>query len=74
MSVELEELRVLQAAEQVADGVWQQVARWDPFARKVVGEQIARAADSIGANIAEAYGRYHFGEEERQWLQSVPFL
>lgn len=63
LSVELEELRVLQAAEQVADGVWRQVARWDPFARKVVGEQMARAADSIGANIAEAYGRYHFGEK-----------
>jgi four helix bundle protein len=61
--VELEELRVLQTAEQVADGVWRQVAIWDQFARKVVGEQMARAADLIGANIAEAYGRYHYGEK-----------
>jgi four helix bundle protein len=63
VSVELEELRVLQAAEQVADGLWRQVVRWESFARKVVGEQMARAADSIGANIAEAYGRYHYGEK-----------
>lgn len=27
-----------------------------------MGKQLARAADSIGANIAEAYGRYHYGE------------
>ena len=25
--------------------------------------QLARSADSIGANIAEAFGRYHYGEK-----------
>ena len=63
MALRFEELRVLQAAEAVADGVWQQVVRWDRFARDVVGEQLARAADSIGANIAEAFGRFHYGEK-----------
>ena len=58
-----EDLRVLQAAEAVADGIWPQVVRWDPFAREVVGGQLAKAADSIGANIAEAFGRFHFGEK-----------
>lgn len=37
--------------------------RWDEFARDVVGKQLAKAVDSIGANIAECYGRFHFGEK-----------
>ncbi|MCL7452844.1 MAG: four helix bundle protein, partial [Anaerolineae bacterium] len=28
-----------------------------------VGKQLVRAVDSIGANIAEAYGRFHWGEK-----------
>jgi len=62
VALEFEELRVLQAAEAVADGVWEQVMGWKPFARDTVGKQLARAIDSIGANIAEAYGRFHYGE------------
>ena len=63
MSLKFEELRVLQAAEAVADGVWRRVVRWDAFARDVVGKQLARAGDSVGANVAEAYGRFHYGEK-----------
>ena len=58
-----EELKVLQVAEGIADEMWSQVTRWETFARDVVGGQLCRAADSIGANIAEAFGRYHFGEK-----------
>ena len=63
MALKFEELRVLQTAEAVADGIWRQVVRWDSFAREVVGGQLARAADSVGANIAEAFGRFHYGEK-----------
>lgn len=63
MATSLEELRVLQDAEKVADGIWNQVIGWDAFAREVVGGQLARAVDSIGANIAEAFGRFHYGEK-----------
>jgi four helix bundle protein len=63
MATSLEELRVLREAEAVADAVWHEVMRWEPFPRQVVGEQLARAADSIGANIAEAFGRFHYGEK-----------
>jgi four helix bundle protein len=62
-AMKFEELRVLKMAEAIADGIWRAVARWDLFARDVVGGQLAKAADSIGANIAEAFGRYHFGEK-----------
>jgi four helix bundle protein len=63
MATSLEELRVLREAEAVADAVWREVVRWEPFPRQVVGGQLARAADSIGANIAEAFGRFHYGEK-----------
>ena len=63
MTLKFEDLRVLQAAESIADSMWQQVVRWDAFARETVGKQMARATDSIGANIAEAFGRFHHGEK-----------
>jgi len=63
MVLKFEELEVLRAAEAVADGIWRRVVRWKPFARDVVGGQLAKAGDSIGANIAEAYGRFHYGEK-----------
>ena len=63
MGVGLEDLRVLRDAEVMANSIWRQVMEWEPFAREVVGGQLARAADSIGANIAEAFGRFHFGEK-----------
>jgi four helix bundle protein len=63
MALKFEELRLLQASEAVADGIWKQVVQWDPLIRDVVGKQIAKSADSIGANIAEAFGRFHYGEK-----------
>ena len=63
MATSFEDLRVLRAAETVADEVWRRVVKWDEFTRDVVGKQLTRAVDSIGANIAEAYGRFHYGEK-----------
>jgi four helix bundle protein len=37
--------------------------QWDEFAKDVVGKQMARSADSTGANIAESFGRFNFGEK-----------
>ncbi len=53
----------MRSAETIADKVWRTVVKWDEFARDVVGKQATRAVDSIGANIAEAYGRFHYGEK-----------
>jgi len=63
MPTSLEDVRVLKVIEEVADAIYKSSSRWDEFARDVVGKQIARAADSIGANIAESFGRFHFGEK-----------
>jgi len=63
MATSLEDLRILKSAEAIADAVWKRVAQWDEFARDVVGKQLARATDSIGANIAESFGRFNYGEK-----------
>ncbi|MBV6402446.1 MAG: hypothetical protein CNIPEHKO_02758 [Anaerolineales bacterium] len=63
MPTSLEDVRVLKSVEEVADAIYKIASRWDEFAKDVVGKQISRAADSIGANIAESFGRYHFGEK-----------
>jgi four helix bundle protein len=61
----IDDLEILQIAEQLSDKLWQEVVTWDHFAKDTVGKQLARSADSIGANIAEAFGRYHFGDRLR---------
>jgi len=39
--------------------VWDIVIQWDWFAKKTVGSQLVNAMDSISANVAEGFGRYH---------------
>ena len=55
----LEEKRMYSRAEAIADCIWEHTIRWTLFAQNTVGEQLTDAADSIGANIAEAGGRFH---------------
>ncbi|MCA1631935.1 MAG: four helix bundle protein, partial [Acidobacteria bacterium] len=55
-----ENLRVYRLAEKLADEVWNIVGGWDQFAKNTIGRQITRAADSVGANIAEGAGRGSF--------------
>ena len=62
---DFENLKVYQLSEVLADEIWCVVLGWDRFARDTVGTQIVRAADSIGANIAEGSGRGSFHYNSR---------
>lgn len=64
-SLKLEDLRVYQRAESLADIVWEVTSAWESFAKDTVGKQLVRAADSIGANLAEGYGRGSFLDNKR---------
>src|ERR1041384_251919 len=60
-----EELEVYRLSEKLADEIWGVVLKWPRFAQDTVGKQIVRAADSVGANIAEGDGRGTYVENRR---------
>lgn len=64
-SLSFEKLSVYQLAERLADDVWHIVVGWDHIAKETVGKQLIRAADSIGANIAEGSGRGSYQDNRR---------
>lgn len=64
-SESFENLNVYRAAEELADLIWEIAAEWDLFAKETVGKQLVRAADSVGANIAEGSGRQSFADNKR---------
>ena len=60
-----ENLRVYQLSEEISDLVWEIVLKWKRLAQDTVGKQLVKAADSIGANIAEGTGRGSYADNRR---------
>ena len=60
-----ENLRVYKLAEEIADLIWEIVSLWDYFAKITIGKQLVNSADSIGANLAEGYGRGSHADNRR---------
>ncbi len=58
----LENLEVYCIAVQISDLAWDVYVKLPQRFQYGIGQQFLRAADSIGANIAEGFGRYHFRE------------
>jgi four helix bundle protein len=63
MVTKMEDLQLLHSAELICDQIWTLVSAWNRFEKETVGTQLVRAVDSIGANIAESYGRFNYGEK-----------
>lgn len=58
--MELKELNVYKISRDISKVVW---AVYEKMAREnkiLIGQQLVRSSDSIGANIAEGYGRFHY--------------
>jgi four helix bundle protein len=58
--MELRDLEVYQIARALSDDAWSIYDRLNWQDKKVIGNQFIRAVDSVGANIAEGFGRFHF--------------
>jgi four helix bundle protein len=62
---EFRDLVAYKRAEALAGEIYGLVRAWDSFDRWTLGIQVVRAADSVGANIAEACGRWHAADQRR---------
>jgi four helix bundle protein len=60
-----EALDVYRLAENLGDRIWNIVSTWQNFPKNSLGYQLVKSADSIGANIAEGFGRFHFAENKQ---------
>lgn len=56
----LERLETYQLARQLSRTAWLVYLKLDWQQKKIIGDQYITATDSVGANIAEGYGRYHY--------------
>jgi four helix bundle protein len=78
----INKIAAYQTAFTLSNYIWKMVATWEKFERSTIGQQVVRSADSISANIAEGFGRYHkkdkikfyrysFGsmEETKDWIR-----
>lgn len=58
--MKLEDLEVYKLAREISGDAWEIYKDFPWETRKVIGDQFITAIDSIGANIAEGRGRFHF--------------
>ncbi|HEY3277351.1 MAG TPA: four helix bundle protein [Syntrophorhabdaceae bacterium] len=58
--MELEELQIYGIARELSRIGWNVYRELKNEYRFGIGRQYLEAADSVGANIAEGYGRYHY--------------
>lgn len=57
--MQLNDVNAYKLSFHLSNHIWNVVITWDYFAKDTVGKQFVRAVDSISANIAEGFGRYH---------------
>lgn len=63
--IPLQDLEVYRLARRRSSMAWVIYQRLTFQQRKVWGDQMLSAVDSVGANIAEGYARFHFSEKSR---------
>ncbi|MCD6569350.1 MAG: four helix bundle protein [Deltaproteobacteria bacterium] len=64
--MELNRLEVYKISREISKTAWNVYREMGNDVKFSIGQQFIRAVDSVGANIAEGYGRYHY-------LDSVKF-
>jgi len=68
--LELEGIVAYRIASVLSDYVWRIVFRWDWLNKRTLGVQFIEAVDSIAANIAEGFGRFHKKDKQKFYYNS----
>ncbi len=63
--MDLKKFKIIDQANQIGDIIWEEVILWNYFNKDTIGKQLVRAADSISANLSEAYGRFSYADRKR---------
>ncbi len=63
--IPLQELEVYRMRRRLSSMAWVIYQRLAFQQRKVWGDQMLESVDSVGANVAEGYARFHFSEKAR---------
>lgn len=63
--IKLEDLEVYKLARELSKMGWAIYSKMTWQTRKIIRDQFIESIDSIGANIAESYGRYHYLDRVR---------
>ena len=69
--LQLNDLTSYKSAFEFGNNVWDVVIKWDYFAKDTIGKRFVNAADSISANIAEGFGRYHKKDKVKFYYYSL---
>ncbi len=59
------DLEIYRRYETLSDALWSAVDGWEGRHQRTIGDQMLRAVDSIGANIAEGVGRGHYKDTNK---------
>jgi len=63
--ITIKDLQVYQLSRKLSIIAWDIYSKMSFEEKKIIGDQFIRATDSIGANIAEGYSRFHFLDKVR---------
>jgi len=66
----LKDLEVYKLARKLSDLSWKIYKNLDWQDRKIMGDQFIESTDSLGANIAEGYKRYHYLDKIKFYYNS----
>ena len=66
----LDDLEIYKLSQEIASEGWEVYSELNWQEKKIIGDQWLQAIDSIGANIAEGFGRFHYLDRNRFFYNS----
>ncbi|PKP35931.1 MAG: four helix bundle protein [Bacteroidetes bacterium HGW-Bacteroidetes-17] len=68
--ITLNDLQVYQLSRELSSSAWEIYQSLEKDLKWGIGQQFIQSVDSIGANVAEGYGRFHYLDKVRFYYQA----